>query len=91
VLSPQGLGALAACLKRCRLFIGNDGGPKHLAVAVETPTLTLFGAEPSEFWTPPADSRHVALGGVRSGKPGLGALTSDEVFESARRLYERTA
>jgi ADP-heptose:LPS heptosyltransferase len=91
VLSPKGLGALAACLKRCRLFIGNDGGPKHLAVALETPTLTLFGAEPSEFWTPPADSRHVALGGVRSGKPGLGALTSDEVFESARRLYERTA
>jgi len=91
MISPKGLGALAACLKRCRLFIGNDGGPKHLAVAVGTPTLTLFGAEPSEFWTPPGDARHVALGGTRSEKPDLESLTSDEVFESAHRLYERTA
>jgi ADP-heptose:LPS heptosyltransferase len=88
IVVPNGLGVLAACLKRCRIFIGNDGGPKHLAVAVGKPTLTLFGAEPSEFWTPAGDPRHVALGGIRSGKLGIESLTADEVFESARRLYE---
>ena len=33
----------AACLKRARLFIGNDSGLMHMAAAVGTPTLGLFG------------------------------------------------
>jgi heptosyltransferase-3 len=88
LLQPDGLGPLAACLKRCRLFIGNDGGPKHLAVAVGTPTLTLFGDEPFEFWTPPNNPSHVALSGRGPGLGGLLSLTSSQVFESARSLLE---
>ena len=38
----------AACLQRCRVFIGNDSGLMHLAAAAGTPTLGLFG--PSEEW-----------------------------------------
>ena len=38
----------AACLRRCRVFIGNDSGLMHLAAAAGTPTLGLFG--PSEEW-----------------------------------------
>lgn len=37
------LGALAAVYRRCRLVIGPDSGPLHLAVAVGTPTLHLYG------------------------------------------------
>lgn len=33
---------LAALYQRCSLWIGNDGGPKHVAVAAGTPTLTVF-------------------------------------------------
>ncbi len=33
----------AALLKRCRLLISNDSGPVHLAAAVGTKTLTIFG------------------------------------------------
>jgi lipopolysaccharide export system permease protein len=33
----------AACLKRARLYIGNDSGLMHLAAALGTPTLGLFG------------------------------------------------
>ncbi|MDX2027935.1 MAG: glycosyltransferase family 9 protein [Alphaproteobacteria bacterium] len=33
----------AACLKECALFIGNDSGLMHLAAAMHTPTLGLFG------------------------------------------------
>ena len=42
VLPPQSLTRFAAILKRCRLFVGNDGGPYHLAVAVGTPCVTAF-------------------------------------------------
>ena len=33
----------AACLKRARLFVGNDSGLMHLSAALGTPTLGLFG------------------------------------------------
>jgi ADP-heptose:LPS heptosyltransferase len=55
------LGQLGAILKCCALFVGNDGGPKHLAVAANTPTITIFGAEPPAYWTPPDTARHIAL------------------------------
>jgi lipopolysaccharide heptosyltransferase II len=34
---------LASILKRCRLFISNDSGPVHIASAVGTPVISIFG------------------------------------------------
>jgi heptosyltransferase I len=34
---------LAALIARCRAFVGGDTGPLHLAAAVGTPTVALFG------------------------------------------------
>lgn len=34
---------LAGVLKRCRLFISNDSGPVHVACAVGTPVVSIFG------------------------------------------------
>jgi ADP-heptose:LPS heptosyltransferase len=44
------LGQLAALFARARIVLGPDSGPLHLAAAVKTPTVTLFGpADPAEF------------------------------------------
>lgn len=34
---------LASILKRCKLFISNDSGPVHVAAAVGTPVISIFG------------------------------------------------
>lgn len=34
---------LASLLKRCQLFISNDSGPVHIACAVDTPVISIFG------------------------------------------------
>ncbi|MFH0935504.1 MAG: lipopolysaccharide heptosyltransferase II, partial [Candidatus Omnitrophota bacterium] len=34
---------LASILKKCRLFISNDSGPVHIASAVGTPVISIFG------------------------------------------------
>ncbi len=34
----------AALMKKCRVVICNDSGPMHLAAAVNTPTVSIFGA-----------------------------------------------
>ncbi|MBL0060166.1 MAG: glycosyltransferase family 9 protein [bacterium] len=57
------IGEMAGFLSHCELFVGNDGGPKHLAVAVGTPTVTIFQNDPWEYWTPPNSSLHIAVGG----------------------------
>ncbi len=45
---PQLLGIL----KRCDLFVGNDGGPHHLAATAGLPMVSLFQINPVE-WTRP--------------------------------------
>jgi heptosyltransferase-2/heptosyltransferase-3 len=46
------LGTLAALFARCRLVLGPDSGPLHLAVAVGTPTVHLFGPASAERFGP---------------------------------------
>jgi len=53
------VGSLAAVFARCRLVLGPDSGPLHLAVAVGTPTVHLFGPAPAERFGPWGDAaRH---------------------------------
>tara|TARA_R110002095_G_scaffold70292_3_gene59945 strand:- start:192 stop:1142 length:951 start_codon:yes stop_codon:yes gene_type:complete len=47
-----GLMEVAACLQRARLFIGNDSGLMHMAAAMKTPTLGLFGPSDERRYGP---------------------------------------
>lgn len=50
------LGSLKAIVKRAALMITNDTGPRHMAAALGTPVVTLFG---------PTDHRFTTLEGVQ--------------------------
>jgi ADP-heptose:LPS heptosyltransferase len=56
-----GIRALASVLTQCQAFCGNDSGPRHLAVAVGTPTVTIFGPEDPFEWHPYPQDRHPRL------------------------------
>ncbi len=52
LLSGQSLQDSAAIFERCALVIGLDGGAAHLAAAVGTPTVRLYGPASTEIYAP---------------------------------------
>jgi heptosyltransferase-2/heptosyltransferase-3 len=62
VVDGLDLGQLAALYERAVLVIGCDSGPLHLAAAVGTPTLRLYGPTDPTVFGPVGDAdRHVVL------------------------------
>jgi lipopolysaccharide heptosyltransferase II len=61
-LSFLPLDALAAAIARVQLLVACDSGPVHLATAVGTPVLALFGPTSSARWGPPPPGRALSLG-----------------------------
>jgi len=53
------LADLPALIQRSGCLIGNDSAPIHIATAVKTPTISLFGPTRWEDWAPRRDSDRV--------------------------------
>lgn len=51
-LSALSIGELIALIAGGNLFVGNDSGPAHIAAAVKTPLVVLFGPASSVRWSP---------------------------------------
>jgi len=63
LLPPRvlGLREMAACISHAALHLGNCSAPRHMAVALGVPSVTVLGAT-SWAWTYPGDEHaHVAL------------------------------
>ena len=60
VIRNVSLGTLAALLRRCAVYVGNDSGPSHLAGLLDLPTIALFGPTDPAVWAP-IDSHVTAL------------------------------
>jgi heptosyltransferase-1 len=81
---PTDLGELAALLKRCRLMIASDTGPLHLAAALGTSSLGLFGPT-SALRNGPYGA---ACRGLQSPDGTMDGLSVTAVFEAARGMLE---
>jgi heptosyltransferase-1 len=71
VSGQTSLRELAAVLAGCDLLVSGDTGPMHLAVAVGTPVLALFGATDPRRHGPYGTLNHVISGpdGPTAGRP----------------------
>ena len=58
LVGKTSLGGLAALLSKLDLFISNDTGPSHVACAVDTPSITIFGPADVQRWQPLDTERH---------------------------------
>ncbi len=73
---------LAAIVARCRLFIGHDSGISHLAAAVGTSCLLMFGPTDPAIWAP----ANPAVAVLEAPDGDLEALTLEAVAERAATL-----
>ena len=75
----ENLYELACSLASARVYIGNDSGITHLAAAVGTPVVAIFGPTDPGVWAPRGE-RVSVLSGDR-----LEEITADEVLRAARQ------
>lgn len=91
---------LAACIEKCDLFLTNDTGPMHIAAAVGTPTLALFGPGNHIRFQPLGDAHTI----IRHDVPCspckqftdkckdnicMKQITVDEVWDSISKILNR--
>lgn len=91
---------LAAVTRHARLFVGVDSAPMHIAAAVDTPTVVLFGPSGEKQWGPwgvrsrvitsDHSCRPCGLDGCGSGKVSdcLVAIPAETVLEAINALLE---
>ena len=53
---------MAACIAHANLHLGNCSAPRHIAVAVNTPSLTILGATSGAWTYPSQEHEHIQLG-----------------------------
>ena len=76
---------LGALYERCTLWLGNDGGPKHVAAAVKTPTLAVFRRRLGAVWSDlrPGSGQYAIDAGsdnLQDVEPGRVAATATELL-----------
>lgn len=74
---------LACWLRGAKIYIGNDSGITHLAAAVGTPVVALFGPMDPAIWAPRTAWREILR-----GQP-METISIEDVLAAARRLLAR--
>lgn len=80
----------AALLKRSRLFFGNDGGINHLAIAVKTPSVAIFGPHSNpKKWQANHKKTHTYLRNwdCKDRTDRSLGITTEQAFKEVKRVY----
>ncbi len=91
---------MSSLFSRCRIFVGNDSAPAHLAAAAGCPTVTLFGPTFPRMWRPLSDVGEVAFKDVpccgcrqeeciRPEQTCMELIEVDEVWEKVEKILKR--
>ncbi|MFC1674582.1 glycosyltransferase family 9 protein [Candidatus Omnitrophota bacterium] len=90
---------LVALIKRCGLYISTDAGPMHIAAAVGTPLVAVFGPAPSRYFPyGDAENFRVIKKDVRcspcyrrrcSDMRCMEEISTDEVLRAAQSLLKK--
>ena len=94
-----GLKALAAMLSRCTLMVTNDSGPMHIAAAMGTPIVAIFGPTRPLLQGPFTEKRVIVqntnidclgcnLTECPIGNPCMENLSADSVLAATRTLIK---
>jgi heptosyltransferase III len=83
---PTTVRELAAMYGQCALWLGNDGGPKHMAVAAGTPTITVYRRNLGGVWSDPNDAKQIV---INSNQETLENVTQDKVIAEATRMLRQ--
>lgn len=91
---------LAALIDHARLFIGVDSAPMHMAAALDTPCIALFGPTKLQHWRPWGHNNQVIWAGDYGPLPApdsintqtqqryLGAIPLNDVIAAARNSLD---
>jgi ADP-heptose:LPS heptosyltransferase len=69
VFDDLSLPEITALTDRARLFIGNDSGIAHMAAAVGTPAVVIFGPSNRDHWFPWTDAPNRMVYNELPGRP----------------------
>jgi ADP-heptose:LPS heptosyltransferase len=100
-------GQMGALMGECRLFLGHDTGAMHLATAMRTPVVAVFGpSDPVRYgpWDPArravavapkpeavTSSSEALRTAARSGEKYNDAVTVEGVWAAVEKMYARTS
>jgi ADP-heptose:LPS heptosyltransferase len=98
VSAGSGLAELADIVQASALIICGDTGVAHLATALGTPSVVIFGPQPPSRWGPPALPRHQVLWHPMTGTaptdqphPSLFEISVADVVAAATTALAETA
>ncbi len=74
---------ITALASRAKIFVGNDSGIAHIAAAVETPTVVIFGSSNVNHWRPWTNAPNEI---VYENVECIGKITVEKVISSIEKV-----
>jgi heptosyltransferase-1 len=90
-------GELAAILERCAVIVGIDSGPIHVAAAMGTPVVALFGPTDPARTAPRGEGHEIVTAGLAcapcarpcTARDCMGAISIGQVTAAVDRVFRR--